>query len=73
MAPDGRAWVTNVESATISIISGTSLAVVQTVTLPRGSRPYAVVFDPDGSDAWVTCEATGKLAALCPCHRRADR
>lgn len=66
VAPDGRAWVTNVESATISIISGTSLAVVQTVTLPRGSRPYAVVFDPDGSDAWVTCEATGKLLRFAP-------
>ncbi|MCP5556200.1 MAG: DUF1929 domain-containing protein [Verrucomicrobiaceae bacterium] len=66
VAPDGRAWVTNVESATISIINGTSLAVVQTVTLPRGSRPYAVVFDPDGSDAWVTCEATGKLLRFAP-------
>lgn len=66
VAPDGRAWVTNAESATISIISGTSLAVVQTVSLPRGSRPYAVVFDPDGSDAWVTCEATGQLLRFAP-------
>ena len=66
IAPNGHAWVTNTESATLSIISGSSLSVVQTVTLARGSRPYAVVFDPDGSDAWVSCEGTGKLLRFAP-------
>jgi len=63
IAPDGRAWVVNSESATISIIS-TSLTIAQTVTLPRGSRPFAVVFDPAGANAYVSLQDTGRVLKI---------
>jgi YVTN family beta-propeller protein len=64
VAPDGRIWVTNKRSATISIISPTSLAVVQTLTLAYGSMPYGLAFAPTGTNAFVTLEATGRLLRL---------
>ena len=64
--PDGRVWVSNVEAGTISIISGSTLAVVQTLTLPRGSRPFGIAFDPDGTDAWIACEGIGRLLRFNP-------
>jgi large repetitive protein len=64
LAPDGRVWVANKRSATISIISPSTLAVVQTLTLPYGSQPYGVAFSPAGSHAFVTLEASGKLLRL---------
>lgn len=66
IAPDGRIWVVNAGAASISIVSPTTLAIVQTVTLPRAARPFGVAFDPDGSDAWVACEASGQLLRLNP-------
>ncbi|MBX7207142.1 MAG: DUF1349 domain-containing protein [Verrucomicrobiaceae bacterium] len=66
LAPDGRVWVTNNESGTVSIISGSTLAVVQTLTLPRGSRPFGIAFDPDGTDGWIVCEGTGQLLRMNP-------
>ena len=65
-APDGRLWVTNVETATISIINTSSRAVVATVTLAPGSRPYGIVFDPAGTAAWVAQEIAGKVLKLNP-------
>ena len=66
LAPDGRAWVTCVEAAQISILSPSTLAVVSTVNLPRGSRPFGIAFSPDGSAAWVACEGNGALLKLNP-------
>ncbi|MBL9130004.1 MAG: DUF1929 domain-containing protein, partial [Verrucomicrobiaceae bacterium] len=63
IAPDGRAWVVNSDSASISII-GTNLALAQTVTLPRGSRPYAIVFDPAGANAYVSLQDTGRVLKI---------
>ena len=37
VAPDGSVWVTNATSASVSIISPDTLAVLQTLPLPRGS------------------------------------
>lgn len=65
IAPDGRAWVVNSESGSLSII-GTNLSVVQTVPLPRGSRPYAIVFDPAGSAAYVSLQDSGLVLKLNP-------
>jgi YVTN family beta-propeller protein len=65
-APDGRLWVTNVETATISIINTSSRTVVATVTLAPGSRPYGIVFDPAGTAAWLALETTGKVLKLNP-------
>jgi YVTN family beta-propeller protein len=65
LAPDGRVWVANAESATISLLSST-YAVVQTINLPRGSRPYGVVFDPAGANAYVALEDAGTILKLNP-------
>ncbi|MCB1275758.1 Ig-like domain-containing protein [Prosthecobacter sp.] len=65
-APDGRLWVTNSETATISIINTSTRKVVSTVSLARGSRPFGIVFDPAGTAAWVALEDTGTVLKLNP-------
>jgi YVTN family beta-propeller protein len=66
IAPDGRIWVSNVESSTVSVVSPSTLAVVQTLTLARASRPFGIAFDPDGTDGWIACEGTGLLLRMNP-------
>ncbi len=53
----GDVWVVNRDSATISIVDSATLKVRQTVTLPRGSQPWGVVFVDTTADAVVTLEA----------------
>ncbi|MEM7437915.1 MAG: PA14 domain-containing protein, partial [Myxococcota bacterium] len=55
-------WVTNKQSATVSIHSTSTLARIDTVVLPRGSQPHGIVFA--GDDAFVALEATGELARI---------
>jgi YVTN family beta-propeller protein len=64
VAPSGRIWVTNKQSGTISLIDPSSLAVAQTVTLPRAAQPFGIAFAPTGSYAYVALEATGQLLKL---------
>lgn len=66
VAPDGRIWVTNAGSATLSILSPESLAMAETIPLPRGSRPFGLAFAPAGSAAFVTLEDGGSLLKLDP-------
>ena len=66
IAPDGRIWVTNKDSATIQIIDSNSLTVVQTINMPRGSQPHGIVFAPNGDHGYATLEATGRLVRLNP-------
>jgi YVTN family beta-propeller protein len=61
LAPDGRIWVSNLESSTLSILSPSTFAVVSTVTLPRGSRPFGIAFAPDASAVYVALEGSGLL------------
>jgi YVTN family beta-propeller protein len=61
LAPDGRVWVSNVESATVSILSPSTFAVVATVNLPRGSRPFGIAFSPDATAAYIALEGSGLL------------
>jgi YVTN family beta-propeller protein len=63
VAGNGRVWVVNGGSATISLINTGTLAVVQTVTLPAASQPWGVVMASDGS-AFVALEATGRVLKL---------
>jgi YVTN family beta-propeller protein len=63
-APDGRLWVVNKGDATISIIDPATLAVAQTVALPRASQPFGLAFAPDGGAAYLALEATGRLLKL---------
>lgn len=64
--PDGRLWVSNGESANLSVIDTTSRTVVKTVSMPRGSRPWGLVFDPNGSALWVALEDLGRVLRLNP-------
>ncbi|MGL4400168.1 MAG: putative Ig domain-containing protein [Luteolibacter sp.] len=66
VAPDGRIWVAGAKGAAVSIIHPATLAVVQTLPMPRGSRPFGIAFDPAGTAAWLTLEATGRLRKLHP-------
>lgn len=66
LAPDGRVWVVNAGAASVTIINSATLAPAQTLVLARGSRPFGVAFSPDGSAAWIACEATGRLLRLDP-------
>jgi YVTN family beta-propeller protein len=64
LAPDGRAWVVNRDAATISIVSPTTLTVVQTLTLPYGSQPFGIVFSPAANRALVVLAGSGQLLVL---------
>ncbi len=66
LAPSGNLWVTNKTSATISVINPATLAVTQTIALPRASQPHGITFAPDGSAAFVVLEASGQLLRLDP-------
>ncbi len=63
-APDGRLWVTNKLSASISIINPDTLSVAQTVSLPFASQPYGIAFAPTGSFAFVVLEGLGRVLKL---------
>lgn len=67
LGPNGRAWVANADSATITVLQS-DFAVAQTISLPRGSRPYGVVFDPAGANAFVALENGGKVLKLNPAN-----
>ncbi len=60
-AGGGSVWVANRDGASLSVISTTTLAVTQTIALPRASMPYGIAFSPADGSAWVTLEATGQL------------
>lgn len=64
VASDGTVWVTNRQSATISVIDPVSLAVSRTIALPRASQPYGIVMAPSGGFAFVALGATGRLLKI---------
>ena len=66
LSPEGRIWVANQEDARISVLDGDSGDLLDSIALPRASRPYGVAFSPDGSAAWVSTEGTGSLLKLDP-------
>jgi len=63
-AADGRIWVVNKRSASISVIDAATLAVVQTLALPRAAQPHGIVVSPSDGTAYVALEATGTLLKL---------
>ena len=65
LAVDGRVWVANAGAATLTILRS-NYSVAQTVNLPRGSRPFGIVFDPAGANAYVALEHTGKILKVNP-------
>ena len=66
IAPDGRAWVVNKKSATISVLNPDSFSIAATVNLPRASQPHGLAFAPDGGAAFVALEGSGQLLKLNP-------
>jgi len=64
LAPDGAIWVANEDDATISILDGSNGSKSATVSMPYASRPFGVAFAPDGSAAYVTLGAIGRLAKV---------
>lgn len=69
-APDGTIWVVNEGDATVSVLSPvTGYPVQSPVILPRASRPFGLVFSPDGAAAYITLRGTGRLLKLNPASR----
>jgi|CXWL01.1.fsa_nt_gi YVTN family beta-propeller protein len=66
VSPNGSIWVTNKDSSSLSIIDPSTLAIKQSIALPRASRPHGLAFSPDGTAAYVVLEATGQLLKLNP-------
>jgi YVTN family beta-propeller protein len=65
LTPNGAAmWVVNKRAATISVISTSTLAVTQTIALPRASMPYGVAMARSANAALVALEGTGMLLKL---------
>jgi len=66
LAPDDTIWVVNQVDATISVIGRDDGGLEETIDLPYGSQPHGIAFDPSGTAAYVTLEATGELARMDP-------
>jgi YVTN family beta-propeller protein len=64
IAPNGEVWVTNKQSATISVIGPATLAVTRTIGLPFASHPFGIAMSPTGAHAFVALEAAGKLLRI---------
>jgi YVTN family beta-propeller protein len=63
-SPDGdRAYVTNTDSASVSVIDTTTNAIVGN-PIPVGDGPWGVVLSPDGRRAYVTNLASGSLSVI---------
>ena len=55
-------WVTDKSTATVSVISMSSLSVVDEIELPRGTQPHGIV-EGDGF-VYVALEGTGELIKI---------
>ena len=64
VAPNGLIWVTNRQSASVSVIDPNSFAISATLALPRASQPYGIAFVPNGSHALIVLGASGQLLKL---------
>ena len=63
--PDGKVWVANRDSATISVIDAATLKVERTIALPAASRPFGLALVA-GGQVVVTLEALGQAMLLGP-------
>jgi YVTN family beta-propeller protein len=61
LAANGRIWVSNKRSDSISVIDPGTNAVINTIALPRASRPFGIAMSPTAAQAFVVLEATGQL------------
>lgn len=63
VAHDGSLWVVNQDDATLSILDSNG-EPVDTIELPRASRPFGIAVSPSGEEAYVTLQASGQLAKV---------
>ena len=68
-APDGTIWVVNEGSHDISVLDAGDGEVVGRIKLPFASMPYGIAFAPDGTAAYVTLQALGRLLRIDPATR----
>ncbi len=68
-APDGTFWVACQDAAEIAVLHPDDGRRVATISLRAGSAPFGIAFAPDGSAAWLTLEAEGRLLELDPATR----
>ncbi len=61
---NGEIWVTNKQSATISVIDSDSLSVTRTIALPFASQPFGIVAAPTGNVIYVALEGLGRILKL---------
>jgi len=61
VAPNGLVWVTNKQSASLSIVDPATLAVTRTIGLPRGSMPFGLAMSALGGYALVVLEGSGQV------------
>jgi YVTN family beta-propeller protein len=61
VAPNGMVWVSNKQSATISVINAANFTISRTIALPRASMPFGVAMAPTGGFALVVLEGTGQV------------
>ena len=53
MAANGLIWVTNKRSDSISVVDRLDVALVNTIALPRASRPFGIAMSPAAAQAFV--------------------
>lgn len=64
IGPNDRLWVVNKDSASLSVINRATGQVAATHALPAGSSPHGIVIDAATGFAYVSLEATGRIAKI---------
>jgi DNA-binding beta-propeller fold protein YncE/mono/diheme cytochrome c family protein len=70
LGPGGDVWVASQDDPSVVILNGQNGSSRAVIRLPFASRPYGIVFDPAGQNAYVTLEATGRLIRINPSTRQ---
>ena len=65
-AVDRSIWVVNQKSSDISILDPDSGLKRDNIVLPYASQPYGIAFSPDGSFAYVSLQALGRVLKIDP-------
>jgi YVTN family beta-propeller protein len=66
VVPGSGIWVTNKESATISVVDSDTRQLTRTIALPYASQPFGIAAAPAGDAVYVVLEARGRLLRLDP-------
>ncbi|AUP77536.1 PKD domain-containing protein [Flavivirga eckloniae] len=61
----GKAWITCRDSDEVYILN-TNGSFQTKIVLPKGSRPYGIVFTPDGTRGFISAFGSGKLIEVSP-------